>query len=51
MRDITGKEDYEFGDLTKTAVKAFTGKDEYQFGDITKALGQKLFGNKQPKQK
>ena len=41
----------EFGDLTKSAVKAFTGKDEYKFGDITKTLGQKFFGNKDVKKK
>ena len=39
----------EFGDLTKSAVKAFTGKDTYEFGDVTKKVGQMLFGNKQVK--
>ena len=41
----------EFGDLTKSAVKAFTGKDTYEFGDVTKKVGQMLFGNKQVKKK
>ena len=47
--EFTGKEDYEFGDITKTVVnnigegvKDFTGKDEYQFGDITKTIWSKI---------
>lgn len=39
VRDMTGKEEYEFGDLTKSAVKAFTGKDEYKFGGALHARG------------
>ncbi|CAK0820482.1 unnamed protein product, partial [Prorocentrum cordatum] len=40
---FTGKETYEFGDISrevdrraKDAVNSFTGKDRYEFGDITK---------------
>lgn len=55
ITDFTGKDEYRFGDLTKTALSKFadkartgianyTGKDEYQFGDITKATVQKYIG-------
>jgi hypothetical protein len=47
VRDFTGNEEYQFGDITKAAVSKFTGKDEYEFGDISKKVGQMLFGNKQ----
>jgi hypothetical protein len=36
--EATGKEDYNFGDLTKGAVRKFTGKDHYEWGDLTKEL-------------
>uniref|UniRef100_A0A7S0EUG5 Uncharacterized protein n=1 Tax=Phaeocystis antarctica TaxID=33657 RepID=A0A7S0EUG5_9EUKA len=42
---------YEFGDLTKGAIKGFegmvqdaTGKDDYKFGDVTKNFAKNLFG-------
>jgi len=42
---------YQFGDLTKGAVKGFeevvrdaTGNEEYKFGDVTKNLAKGLFG-------
>ena len=39
-REITGQEDYQFGDITRQAVANFTGKDvgEYEFGDITREV-------------
>ena len=52
VKETLGKDDYQFGDLTKKALASFTGKDDYEFGDVTKRLGQMLFGNKQvPKKK
>jgi hypothetical protein len=38
------KEMYEFGDVTKKALKNFTGKDEYEFGDVTKKVFDNVFG-------
>eukprot|EP00929_Paragymnodinium_shiwhaense_P009091 TRINITY_DN113139_c0_g1_i1.p1 TRINITY_DN113139_c0_g1~~TRINITY_DN113139_c0_g1_i1.p1 ORF type:complete len:383 (+),score=60.40 TRINITY_DN113139_c0_g1_i1:96-1151(+) len=45
VTSFTGKEDYEFGDITreidrraKESVAAFTGKADYEFGDITKTI-------------
>jgi len=42
---------YQFGDITKSAVKGFeqtvrdaTGNDGYKFGDVTKNLAKGLFG-------
>lgn len=39
---VTGKEDYQFGDLTKDKlndlVAKFTGKDSYQSGDISRSI-------------
>jgi len=42
---------YQFGDLTKGAIKGFeekvreaTGNDEYKFGDVTKNLAKGVFG-------
>ena len=42
---------YQFGDLTKGAIKGFeetvrdaTGNEEYKFGDVTKNLAKGLFG-------
>jgi len=42
---------YQFGDITKGAVKGFeekvreaTGNEEYKFGDLTKNLAKGLFG-------
>ena len=43
MTEFTGKEGYEFGDISKEIekrrsqwVKDFLGKEGYEFGDITK---------------
>ena len=43
MNEFTGKEGYEFGDITREIesrrskwVKDFLGKEDYEFGDITK---------------
>ena len=47
MRKATGNEDYEFGDLTKGALKKMAGKgeeEEYKFGDITKRLWRRATG-------
>merc|ERR1712032_1019013 len=58
VANFTGKETYEFGDITKealkrggNAVKTFTGKDEYQFGDISKTVWNNLFGDKKSERK
>ena len=40
-KKLTGKNDYEFGDITKGAINEFTGKEDYQFGDLTRSLDQK----------
>lgn len=37
---------YEFGDITKTALKNFTGKDTYEFGDVSKKIMGDLFGKR-----
>ncbi|CAE6971690.1 unnamed protein product [Symbiodinium natans] len=48
INKLTGKDKYEFGDLSKfvggklqEAVGNFTGKDSYEFGDITRSLDAK----------
>eukprot|EP00435_Cladocopium_sp_Y103_P045656 s1834_g13.t1 len=48
INKVTGKESYEFGDLSKfiggkvqEAVGNFTGKESYEFGDITNTLDAK----------
>ena len=42
------EEEYEFGDLTKSAAnsvgRAVTGDDEYEFGDITRRLWRRVSG-------
>lgn len=40
----TGKESYQFGDLTKATIARYTNKEEYQFGDITKTAIAKFTG-------
>jgi hypothetical protein len=35
---VVGNADYQFGDITKSAINKFTGKGEYEFGDITRAV-------------
>ena len=44
VSSYTGKENYEFGDITKATVSKFTGKEDYQFGDITKAAADRMSG-------
>lgn len=48
INKLTGKESYEFGDLSRfmgdklsEAVGNFTGKESYEFGDITRAMDSK----------
>ena len=50
VRTVTDNDEYQFGDLTKGAIKGFeekmreaTGNEEYQFGDVTKNLAKGLF--------
>jgi len=37
---------YQFGDITKQALKNLSGNDDYQFGDITKKFMGNIFGGK-----
>lgn len=41
---LTGKSDYQLGDMTKDRLRQqlakFTGKDQYEFGDIVRALSK-----------
>jgi len=46
---FTGKDEYEFGDITKeadkrakVAIASILGKEEYKFGDISKAAAAKV---------
>ena len=50
-KKVLDDSDYQFGDLTKGAIKGFeetvrdaTGNEEYKFGDVTKNLAKGLFG-------
>ena len=50
-KKVLDESGYQFGDLTKGAIKGFeqtvrdaTGNDEYKFGDVTKNLARGLFG-------
>jgi len=50
-RKVIDDSGYQFGDLTKGAIKGFegavrdaTGSDDYKFGDVTKNLAKGLFG-------
>ena len=40
VRTVTDNPDYQFGDLTKGAIKELSGKDmeDYEFGDISKRI-------------
>ena len=51
QRSVIDDSGYQFGDITKGAIKGFeetvrdvTGNEEYQFGDITKNIAKGLFG-------
>ena len=35
--EYTGKQEYEFGDLTAKFVRDITGKDDYEFGECARA--------------
>ena len=52
IQSLTGKEQYQVGDITKAIVSRYTGKEEYQFGDLTTTTLAKVklfFGlNSQP---
>ena len=37
---------YQFGDITKTALAKFTGKEEYKFGDVSKKIFGDVFGKR-----
>jgi hypothetical protein len=50
-KTVLDESGYQFGDLTKGAIKGFentvreaTGNDDYKFGDVTKNLAKGLFG-------
>jgi len=50
VQDFLGAEaasKYQFGDITKEAIRKFTGKDEYKFGDISRKLIDNVFKNKE----
>jgi len=36
VKGYIGKDEYQFGDITKATVTKITGKEDYEFGDITK---------------
>ena len=36
VRSYTGKDSYQFGDLTEEMVHRVTGQDDYRFGDLTR---------------
>ncbi|KAL3906141.1 MAG: hypothetical protein SGPRY_010661, partial [Prymnesium sp.] len=53
IRDLTGKDEYEVGDLSRAAIRKiskdissgvseFTGKDTYQFGDISRKISKDI---------
>lgn len=47
VNDFLGEEaakNYEFGDITRKALRNFTGKDKYEFGDVTKKVLSDIFG-------
>lgn len=46
IKDITGKEEYKFGDLTRAGIKEISGKEDYEFGDLTKAAATRVTGKK-----
>ena len=41
VKDYTGKQAYEFGDITTETIRRATGSDDYAFGDLTKEAVQK----------
>uniref|UniRef100_A0A7S3FFE6 Uncharacterized protein n=1 Tax=Haptolina ericina TaxID=156174 RepID=A0A7S3FFE6_9EUKA len=49
VRDFTGKERYELGDLTTATVRKVTGNEEYELGDITRGAVQSFTGQEEYK--
>lgn len=52
VRDFLGQdaaENYQFGDITKQAMRKLTGKSEYEFGDVSKSLLGKILGKSRSK--
>lgn len=47
IRQYTGKELYNFGDLTRTGIAKYIEKENYQFGDVAKATLFKFTGKKE----
>ena len=45
VKSYTGKEEYQFGDLTTATVRKATGNEDYEFGDLTKGALKKMAGN------
>ena len=45
VRTYTGKEQYQFGDLTEATVQKVTGNDDYRFGDFTKGALKSVTGS------
>ena len=44
VKSYTGKEEYQFGDLTTATVRKATGNEDYEFGDLTKGALKKMAG-------
>ena len=44
VKSYTGKEEYQFGDLTTAKVRKATGNEDYEFGDLTKGALKKMAG-------
>ena len=44
VRSYTGKDDYEFGDLTEETVRRVSGNEDYKFGDFTKGAVKSVTG-------
>jgi len=44
VKAYTGKDSYEFGDVTTASVRKLTGNDDYQFGDLTKGAIKSVTG-------
>ena len=44
VRSYTGKEQYQFGDITEATVRKVTKNEDYKFGDLTKGAVRSLTG-------
>ena len=49
VRTYTGKDSYQFGDLTEATVQKVTGNEEYRFGDLTKSALKSVTGKEKYK--